>query len=429
MEKILVIIKREYLQRVRTRAFVIGTLLTPVLLLVLSLLPVLIATRDSGPRKIVVFDQTGDPDLFNAISDRLKTEKTAGSIELTRFGVAQDEDLNLLKTKDDIDRLMKKLGSDRIAGSNNGLLILRAGILDGTRPQYYSENSSDFITNAALTNAINSALIEGRLTRAGIKNVSYSELMSQVELDVSKIGSEGVTKESEQTFAVALVMLFFIYITILMYGISTMRGVIEEKQSRIVEVVISSVKPFNMLMGKLIGIGLVGLTQYLIWVLAALGFTLLGVSVATRMNFSMPSIPASLLIYFVVYFVLGYFLFATLYALVGSMVSSEEEAQQMQMPVTMLIVVPMMIFWLIVREPNSSLSTVISMIPFFAPTLMMMRIAIISPPLWQILLSMLLMIGAIIGVVWIASKIYRITILMYGKKPTLAELGRWLRYA
>src|SRR5262249_13548881 len=243
------------------------------------------------------------------------------SIYLNRMAVPEGEN---------VDEFRKRLEGEPQADSNNGYLVLRGGILDRAQCQYYAQNASDFITIETLKHAIDDALKQERMARAGISKTRSSEIMSPVDLETIKIGPEGETKESGQTFGIAFVMLFFIYITILMYGISTMRGVIEEKQSRIVEVVISSVKPFNMLMGKLIGIGLVGLTQYLIWVAAALGFTVLGVSVATRMNFTMPSIPASLLVYFVVYFVLGYFLFATLYALVGSMVSSEDEAQQMQ---------------------------------------------------------------------------------------------------
>jgi ABC-2 type transport system permease protein len=131
----------------------------------------------------------------------------------------------------------------------------------------------------------------------------------------------------------------------------------------------------------------------------------------------------------VIFFVLGYFLFATLYAMVGAMVSSEEDAQQAQMPVTLLIVVPMMLFTMVMANPNSGTSIALSMVPFFAPTLMMMRIAVINPPLWQILLSMLIMVVTILGFTWVAARIYRVGILMYGKRPSLAELGRWLRYS
>ena len=143
----------------------------------------------------------------------------------------------------------------------------------------------------------------------------------------------------------------------------------------------------------------------------------------------MPSLPVSLLVYFVIFFVLGYFLFATLYAMVGSTVSSEEEAQQAQFPVTILLVVPMLIFNMIIANPTSGASIALSMVPFFAPTLMMMRIAVVNPPLWQILLSMGIMVATILGCVWLSARIYRIGILMYGKRPSIAELGRWLRYS
>jgi ABC-2 type transport system permease protein len=140
-------------------------------------------------------------------------------------------------------------------------------------------------------------------------------------------------------------------------------------------------------------------------------------------------VPLLLLVYFVIYFILGYFLFATLYAIVGAIVGSEEEAQQAQFPVTMLAVIPMMIFTTVIANPNGPMAVTVSMIPFFAPTLMLMRIAVINPPVWQILLSMLIMVATIAGAVWLAARIYRIGILMYGKRPSIAELGRWLRYS
>jgi ABC-2 type transport system permease protein len=251
-----------------------------------------------------------------------------------------------------------------------------------------------------------------------------------VELKTKKITAGGESREGGRAdFIVAFILLIFIYMSVLIYGLFVMRGVIEEKQSRIVEVIVSSVKPQQMMLGKVVGIGLVGLTQIGVWVLSAVLLTTVGVSVFASRGLTMPNVPPILLVYFVVYFVLGYFLFATLYALVGSTVSSEEEAQQAQMPVTLLLVVPMVIFNMILANPTSTASTVVSMIPFFAPTLMMMRIAVINPPLWQVLLSMAILVATILGCVWIAARIYRIGILMYGKRPNLAELGRWLRYS
>jgi ABC-2 type transport system permease protein len=250
-------------------------------------------------------------------------------------------------------------------------------------------------------------------------------------LERRKLGAGGAAEEDggEGTFIVAFIMLFFIYMSVLFYGLFVMRGVIEEKQSRIVEVVISSVKPTQMMLGKLIGIGLVGLTQVGMWALSAALLSVFGASMFSSRGVSLPKIPPILFVYFVAFFVLGYFLYATLYAMVGAMVSSEEDAQQAQMPVTLVIVVPMMLFGMVMANPNSATSIALSLVPFFAPTLMMMRIAVINPPVWQILLSMSIMVVTILACTWLAARIYRVGILMYGKRPSLAELGRWLRYS
>jgi ABC-2 type transport system permease protein len=223
-------------------------------------------------------------------------------------------------------------------------------------------------------------------------------------------------------------MFFSIFLTIFLYGHSVMQGVIEEKQSRIVEVMLSSVKPFSMMIGKIIGIGLVGLTQYLIWVLSALALTTFGLSLAGRGLVRLHVFTGWILVYFVIYFILGYFLFATLFAIVGSIASRPEDAHQLQYPVSILLAVPALMFWMIIRDPNGAPQVALSLVPFFAPTLMMMRIAAVEPPLWQIALSMLLMILTTLAGVWVAAKVYRVGILMTGKRPSIAEVGRWLRY-
>jgi ABC-2 type transport system permease protein len=418
--KIFAIIRREYIERVRTRAFVIGTLATPVLMLAFSVLPIfLAASGGGGQRRVTVLDQGGDPALFETIKRRVEGPDSETSFVLSQVVVPPDAD---------IDELRKQHNPEVLRDSDNAYIVLRSGVLDGVEPHYYAKNPSDFGLRR-MERAISAAITERRLVGAGFDAEKVTQYMRPVDLKTIKVTPEGETEERGQAFIVALVMLIFIYMTILTYGISVMRGVIEEKQSRIVEVVISSVRPFQMMMGKLLGIGMVGLTQYTIWVLSAVALTVFGASMFDRSGFPLPHIPISLFIYFVVFFVLGYFLFATLYTIVGAMVSSEDDAQQAQFPVTMLIVVPMAIFWLVMRDPNSTMAITLSMIPFFAPTLMMLRIAMVSPPLWQVLLSMGLMVAAIIAAVWVAAKIYRVGILMYGKRPSLAELGRWIRYA
>jgi ABC-2 type transport system permease protein len=435
MKKVWVIIKREYLVRVRTRAFAIGTIISPLFLLGLIILPGFLAERGSGgERQITVLDQSGDPKLFEAIKERVGSRASGSDSDggnrfggptrfvLTQQIVAPDQNPN--------DSIKRASNGESEKGSEKAYLILGPGVLDDVGPEYHAKNLSDFSIRA-LEESVSAAISERRLMRAGFDATKIGLYMKPVDLKMFKIGASGESKEGgvRQDFMIAFALLFFLYMSVLFYGIFVMRGVIEEKQSRIVEVLISSVKPTQMMLGKLIGIGLVGLTQIGIWALSAAALSLFGATVFASQGAKIPNIPMSLLVYFVLYFVLGFFLYATLYAMVGAIVSSEEEAQQAQFPVTMLIVVPMMIFGLVMSNPNSTSSIVLSMVPFFAPTLMMLRITVINPPVWQVILSMLIMVLTILGSVWVAARIYRVGILMYGKRPSIAELGRWLRYS
>lgn len=421
MDKILVIIKREYLQRVRRRAFIIGTIATPLLLIALSVVPALTASR-AAEHQVVVLDQTGDPGLFPELRKSVEKSTVGGKTTVTQ---------EVVPAGTDIEEVRKAHTSDIEKNAAIGYLVLTPGVVEGSEaPKYYSKNVSDMVGNQMLENALSSVITQRRLVKAGFADPEkLSKFLKPVNIDAIKISATGETRDSGQTFFLGFIMVMFLYMTILMYGISTMRGVIEEKQSRIVEVVVSSVKPFQMMLGKLIGIGLVGLTQYLIWVAAGMIFLAVGIPMFAQSGIHLPTIPPALLVYFVIFFVLGYLLFATLYTVVGSMVSTEEDAQQLQFPVTMLIVIPILIFWSVMRDPNSTSSIVLSLIPFFSPTLMITRIAVVTPPLWQIVLSIALMIATIIGIVWLAGRIYRVGILMYGKRPSIAELGRWIRYA
>lgn len=433
MKKVLIIIKREYLVRVRTKAFMIGTIVSPLLMLGLIALPIFFATRGGGDRRVTVLDQTGDQELFDAIN-RAMDGKFDATEELNR----RDPDVghtNYLLTRrvvapgEDMQSVQQQFAQQASKDPDTTYLVLRSGGLDKIEPEYYAKNTSDF-SIGTLERAINDAVSSLRLKRAGLDQSQIAAYTRHVELKTNKITASGEVKEGGRAdFVVAFVMLFFIYMSVLIYGLFVMRGVIEEKQSRIVEVLVSSVRPTQMMLGKVIGIGMVGLTQIAVWAITALLLTTVGVSTFASRGMTMPNIPISLLIYFVLFFVLGYFLYATLYALVGSTVSSEEDAQQAQIPVTLLLVVPMMIFNMIIANPNSTASIVLSMVPFFAPTLMMMRIAVVNPPVWQVLLSMAIMLATILLCVWIAARIYRVGILMYGKRPSITELGRWLRYS
>jgi ABC-2 type transport system permease protein len=232
---------------------------------------------------------------------------------------------------------------------------------------------------------------------------------------------------------VAYLLVLILYMTMFFYGAIIMRGVIEEKNNRVVEVVLSSLKPSQLMAGKLLGIAAVGLTQYVIWALFGLAASMYGGSLVTSFvpqasGFKMPHIPSYIFIYFILFFILGYFLYATFYAAVASMVNSEKEAQQLLMPVTMCLVVPIMLMTFVLRSPNSSFSVILSLIPFFAPILMLMRICVLLPPFSQIALSIALLVLFTAGMIWLTAKIYRVGILMYGKRPSLPEIIKWVRY-
>jgi len=417
MEKILAIIQREYLQRVRTRAFVISTIATPIIMLGLTVLPILLASRGGGARHVAVLDQSGDPQLYQALQKRLGGLKSGYQVTSEDVVVAPDQD---------IDEIRKSRSPQLEKETDSALVLLRPDILNGGQAEYDSNNVSD-PSIEEIARSVSGAVVERRLTKAGLDSAKIDQFTIPVEMKRVRLNAGGATEDSGQNFIVAFVLLFAIYITVLLYGVMIMRSVIEEKQSRVVEVVISSVRPFQMMMGKLIGVGLVALTQVAIWAVSVAIITTAGAQVVGGGH--LPHIAPSLYVYFVVYFVLGYFLFATLYAMVGSTVSAEDEAQQLQFPITLLLVVPIMLFGMILRDPNGPTAVGLSLVPFFTPTLMILRIAIASPPLWQPLLSIAIMLLAIVAAVWVAGRIYRVCILMYGKRPSIAELGRWIRYS
>lgn len=221
-------------------------------------------------------------------------------------------------------------------------------------------------------------------------------------------------------------MLTFLAIT--GYGSQVMFGVIEEKSTRIIEVMVSSAKPFEMMMGKLIGIGLVGLTQYAIWVIATLPIFFISQSVLATKGIALNSIPISSLLSFIVYFVLGYFLFAAIYVVGGALVTDSEDGNVVTRFMMVLTTIPLITVMAVAQNPNGAIALTLSFIPFFTAGTMVLRMAMASPPLWQILLSMALMVATIGAVIWVAAKIYRVGILIHGKKPSLGEIIRWLRY-
>ncbi len=223
-------------------------------------------------------------------------------------------------------------------------------------------------------------------------------------------------------------MVMLLYTVVLIYGLAVMRSVIEEKSTRILEVLLSTVTSKELLAAKIIGVGAVGLTQILVWVTFALVFSVPGL-VAAKSFLGEVHIPLVAIVAFAVFFLLGYLLYSAMYAAIGSMVNTDQEAQQMQFPALIPLVLGVVLMNPVIQHPNSALAFWLSLVPFFAPILMLLRIVIEQPPMWQIGLCIAIILATIYGLLVLASRIYRVGILMYGKRPTLPELRRWLRYA
>ena len=417
MDKVLAIIQREYLTRIKSKGFLLGTILTPVFMAGLIFLPVLfIGKGGKTAHRIVVLDQTENDVIYQRAQTHLKAA-TDTSFDVRREPI----------TADRLEARQQELNQEIKAEQLDGYVVLPADIITSSKIFRRTKNVNDFDTNRRIRDAFDSAVIDQRLLNAGVKPDDLETINKEISVDF--LNERGEKESPLGQWGLSFLLGIILYITILVYGLYVLQGVIEEKQSRIVEVLLSSVRPFQLMLGKVIGIGLVSLTQILVWALSlGLVSTLAAAQAIAFGSFKIPRIPFSVLFFFAVYFVLGYFLYATLYALIGSMVSNQEDGQQAQFPVTMLIAIPMALSSFIMTKPDSTISTVISLIPFFTPILMFMRITVQQPPWWQIALSLVLMVGSIFGTVWIAAKIYRVGVLMYGKRPSLPELMKWLKY-
>jgi ABC-2 type transport system permease protein len=257
-----------------------------------------------------------------------------------------------------------------------------------------------------------------------------ADLEKRVDLKAFKVTAQGTAEEKGAGIVAALIFFFLMYSTFFMYGYQVMRGVIEEKSNRIVEVIIASVRPTELMLGKIIGIGLVGLTQYATWSLIAMNLSLPAVVTAmASSDMGVPHIPLSMIGFFILYFLLGYFLYASIYTAIAAPFNTDQEAQQLALIPMFMILAGIMVYPAIMNNPSGAVSVVFSLLPFTAPLTMFLRTALSEVPVWQILTSVALLVATIFGMAWFAGRIYRIGILMYGKRPTIPEIVRWIRYS
>lgn len=414
MANVWAVIRREYLQRVRSRWFIFSTVGGPLLMVGAMMIPAITSSRaERAERNIAVVDRTGV--LYEGLAPRL---------EEAGFHVSQEP-----SAEDVIPRLVQKVTDEELGG----FMVLDDETLTSGRAVFYGASSPSAIRRVAIRSAVTRAALERVLREQG---VDAEALMSGGDLQVEVVSSEGAGMDDPQ-FVVAYMGAIFLYMMFLLYSVSVMRATLEEKTSRVVEVIISSMKPWHLMLGKILGVGAVGLTQMAVWIASAIVLASAGLPalIAARPELAgleqvRAALPgAGLLGMFLLFFLFGYFIFSGLYAAVGAMCNTDEEAQQAQLPVMMLVIIPFLLVMQTIQSPGSALSVGMSLFPFFSPILMFARVSVGAAPVWQVALSFVLMGLTILGVAWVAGRIYKVGILMAGKRPTLPELWRWVREA
>jgi ABC-2 type transport system permease protein len=416
MKGLIPILKREYIQRVRSKWFVFGTVLVPALVIGMMVVPIIFESRSQEARRnIALVDETGV--LSTLVAPRL--EEAGFTVHPVNSG---NEEILIQQVSD---------------GEFGGFIVIPPEALTRGLVEYHGESGPGTITGLSIRGIVAQSALEYRLAEAEDR-VDYEALFGGGEMDVFLLeGNGGASPEDTPEFMGGFIGAMLLYMVILLYAVAVMRATLEEKTSRVVEILISSVRPSELMLGKILGVGSVGLTQLAVWILfGILSFTLgLPALIAARPGlvdpeFLLQALPgAALSSLFVALFLGGYFIYAALFAAVGAMCSSEEDAQQAQFPVMMLLIPSVMLIPSVIQSPNSTLALVTSMFPFFSPVLMYARAATGAVPAWQIGASLVLLFGGVWVVAWIAGRIYRVGILMQGKRPTLPELWRWVREA
>ena len=406
------IAKREYLERVRTKAFMISTILIPLLMGGFVFGSAFLTKKTKSNSHIAIV--TNDTQLAFDLQDRLARGK--GS-EMTVDVMAPSQGV-----RGTLDREMDEHRID-------GYLWITPGAGASERPafEYTPRSKADIGTSSLLTEAIRNVLMRERLTHQGMVSTDVDALLAPVMIDTSS--SDTRRKGGNTSFAVAYVLFFLMYMVVMLYGMNVARSIIEEKTSRVFEVLLSTIRPEEILAGKILGVGSVGITQVLIWMIAAL--LLAATPLATSLgngDFSFSIAPLQV-VFFLLYFVFGFLLYSSMAAALGAMTNSEQELQQLNMFLVIPLAFCMLMIGVVVTNPNGTMSRVVSLIPFCSPLLMNFRVSLAMPQAWEIALSFVLMGLTIYGVLWLASRIYRVGILMYGKKPSLPEIMRWVKYS
>lgn len=438
MTKFLAVIKREYIARVRAKMFIVSTVLLPVALSLFGIVPAIIFSIQTPPLRVAVVDQTGK--MYAELKQSLESESSDRNTQsdntnqlrgLPRRGLGTFKLEEVNAGNRSLDDIRASLDQRMRVRELDGYLILPPDFVSNGKAEFFNRNPGDIVSLGALQSALNRATREQRLINAKVDNKTRQELFRPVSLEAARASGSSQARDANASFALVFAVGLVMYVSILMYGQIILGAVIEEKETRIAEILFSSIRPFTLMMGKLVGVSFVALTQLAIWGLAFSVFALFGVGVLASRGITtrIPGVPLSHYFFFALFFLLGYFLYATLYALVGSMVTTAQEGGQLAIPIILILAVSFYLFYPVSRSPDSPLAFWVSIFPFSAPVAMLVRIVTQTPPLWQIALSLLIGFGTVLVIMYAASRIYRVGMLMYGKRASIPEAIRWARQA
>lgn len=430
MGKVFVVFKREYLERVRSKWFLVATILGPIFMAVIIVLPAVLAVKTKTSARVsdvVVIDATGT-DLGTRVSQSLR--QALPNSPAPRMRAVKAEQVSAEE---------ERATREVIAREAIGYMVLDTLTLAGKSLKYAGRNATALIDVQTLERTVRQALLNQRLEREGIDAGRVMALTNvRLEAKTEKItdrGKEGASGMASFFFAYGIVIVLYMMIAI--YGQSILRGVLEEKTSRVAEVVVSSVKPDVLLAGKIVGSGMVAVTQVAAWLAMSLllfqfraqAMGLFGAPADAAAAVKIPSVPLGVGLILLTFFVAGFIFYAALFGAVGAMVSNQEDVQQAAMPVMLLLVASLIFMQPILLNPSSTLAVTMSILPFSAPLMMPLRMSLINVPWYEIAGALASVVLGCAIAIWASARIYRIGLLMYGKRPSVRELIRWIRLA
>jgi ABC-2 type transport system permease protein len=443
MRKFLAVVKREYLKLFWTKTFVIGTLLAPIMGIAFTVVPALLFSIEGDATKVAIVDQSGK--LYEPVKNALTAEKKAQKQrdpreDLTRSQAEQAQDVGeqmkarfiveeVSTGEKTIEQIKRELNG-RLREQNLDAYILIPPDFENTDNfEFYARNTTDFVGKSRVERALSQAVREVRLAQSNISTEKLNELNREVEVNVMRVTDDGESEDDGESFWLLFIVGFMIYLVLAIYGQQILAAVVEEKETRIAEILFSSANPFTLMLGKLVGVGLVALTQLAIWVGSGILLAVYGLSQiqARGVDFKLPSVSPFFIAGLFIFFLLGFYTYATIYALIGSMVTTVQEGGQLALPPVLLLLIGFYCVFPVIRSPNSDFSVWVSILPFVSPIVMPTRMAIQMPPFWQIGLSILASLATIVAFTWVAARAYRIGMLMYGKKATIPEVLKWIR--